>query len=76
MQHSKNGILGFVLLLLPAGCATVERVSTAPATASRADGREFVDRLSLDTEWHPAPTGGECFNCWYELPPGAYIAQG
>jgi hypothetical protein len=68
--------LGAIGLLLAAGCASVEQAPAAPASETGTKGREFVDRLRVDTSWHPAPTGGECVTCWYELPSGAYIAQG
>ena len=65
-------IWGMFVLLLGAGCAAPPR----PAPPLPADSRDSVDRLRVETAWHPAPTGGDCVMAWYELPQGAYVAQG
>jgi len=62
-------------LLLAVGCASTPVPAAAPP-ASTSDGREFVDRLRVESAWHPAPTGGDCISVGFELPPGSYVAQG
>ena len=64
-------------ILSTSGCASAPR--PAPAVSSppeNPEGRAFVERLRVDTSWHPVATGSQCVSCWYELPPHAYIAQG
>lgn len=65
---------GTIVLALGAGCASAARPVAAPLGGS--GGREFVERLRVEADWHPAPTGGECVTTWHELPRGSYIAQG
>jgi len=65
---------GAIVVLLGAGCAPVSRPAAAPPGG--AEGREYVERLRVDADWHPAPTGGQCVSTWHELPRGSYIAQG
>jgi hypothetical protein len=60
---------------LLAGCAASPAAPRSPEP-SAPQGRDYADRLRVDTDYRPAPTGGECVTCWYELPRGAYIAQG
>lgn len=67
---------GAMVLLCAAGCASIDRPASVPAPAGVSEGREYVDRLRVDTVWRPPPTGGECVSCWYEMPPNSYIAQG
>lgn len=60
-----------------AGCSSAPRTEPAASSApDTSDGRAFVERLRVDTSWHPVATGAECVNAWYELPPHSYIAQG
>ena len=65
-------------LIILAGCASADR--SRPALAAdpvvSPDSRAFVDRLRVDTSWHPPSTGGQVLSLSYELPEGAYIAQG
>jgi hypothetical protein len=62
-------------LIALAGCAVAER--PVPAAAGPTDeSRAFVDRLRVDTSWHPPSSGGQVLSCSYELPEGAYTAQG
>ena len=67
---------GALVLVAAAGCASVERSLPGPAAGAIPEGREYVDRLRVDTGWRPAPTGGQRVTCWVELPHGSYIAQG
>ena len=70
-----SGALALALLSV-AGCGVVERPAPAPVSAARSEGREYIERLRVDTVWHPVAMGAECVGCWYELAPNAYIAQG
>lgn len=67
---------GAMILLLSAGCASARPVAVARAPEEVPEGREYVDRLRVDTSWRPVSMGGECVSCWYELPQGSYVAQG
>ncbi len=62
--------------LLTAGCAASPRAAVPAGETPRSGGRDYADRLRVETAYRPAPTGGECVTCWYELPRGSYIAQG
>ena len=71
--------LGSLALLLLAACAP-RPIADEPGCVDRQpradESRAFVDRLRVDTSWHPPSTGGQVLTCSYELPEGAYVAQG
>ena len=67
-------VWGTALLMILASCAAPSRSTPPPAAASELG--TFVDALRVDREYRPAPQGSECFNCFFELPSRAYIAQG
>ena len=67
-------VWGTALLLALSACAAPPRSAPPPARSPEAGG--FVDALRVDREYRPAPRGSECFNCFFELSPRAYIAQG
>ncbi len=70
---------GAIVLLLGAGCRGVDRPRDNPGGERhgyRLEGREYVDRLRVEADWRPPPTGGQCVSTWHELSHGSYIAQG
>ena len=67
-------VWGSVIALAVAGCAGRAPAPEAPVQAM--DGKEYVDRLKVETTYHRAPQGAECSTSFIELPQGAYVAQG
>jgi hypothetical protein len=68
--------LGFALgFVLAAGCA-VPPPPAPPPSPGEDDAADLVGRLRVEREYRPAPTGAEPVGVFYELPRGAYIAQG
>jgi hypothetical protein len=61
-------------LLLAAGCAAPPARPAAPPPVEPAS--DLVDRLRIERDYHPAPTGGERVAVFYELPRSAWVAQG
>ncbi len=63
------------------GAAFLAACAAAPPPAlllaQPMDGQRDVERLFVDGPYRPPIVhDGGCFSCFYELPKGAYIAQG
>jgi hypothetical protein len=67
-------VWGSVLLCALAACAAPARPARSPEVSPEA--RAMVDGLRVDREYRPAPQGNESYNAFFELPRGAYVAQG
>jgi hypothetical protein len=69
--------LALPALLAISGCVLADRPPPFDApSAPDPESRAMVDRLRVDPPWHPPTGGGQGLSCSYELPEGAYVAQG
>ena len=62
-------------LVLVAGCVVPPPAPPLPAPRED-EAADLVGRLRVEREYRPAPTGSEPVGVFYELPRGAYVAQG
>lgn len=60
-------------LIFAAACSSSGPKYDPPPTR---EGKEFVDRLTIGGQYRTAPQGSEGFKAFYDLPKGAFVAQG
>ena len=66
-------VWGLGMILLAAACSAPPPPPVAVRDSNEA--RELVDRLRDDVAFRHRPLGVDPRSEWFELPPGAYVAQ-